>query len=97
MKDALLFALLGVLAWRGVQGGAIPEPPADEPIQWDNEPDGELNVDCPCGYGLFKVRSEFYDTHNDRRWLWQCREVRASVFTITFILYACNFYVIIII
>ena len=72
---SLLTTLLALLNGRGVRGGVMPvEEPEDEPV-WDNGSRGYFLVDCPCGYALYRVRSEYDEYYNWRLWDWDCRQV----------------------
>lgn len=80
-----VIALLGVLVWQSarVHSGVLPPPAEPEPTVWNNDPvEEDVYVDCPCGYALYRVRSEFSDGDADRQWLWECRKVGSYVYRI---------------
>lgn len=42
-------------------------------IQWDNDYQKDLKVQCSDRQALYQVKSEFSKDKNDRRWQWNCR------------------------
>ena len=78
MKTIVL--LLAALTLRGAEvegmmtdGGGV----------YDNAFEGPVNVNCDCGYALYKVYSVFGT--NDRRWRWECIQVYRSTCIMFFV------------
>ena len=49
-------------------------------INYQNNFDGELNVDCPSGQAIYKVQSVYSGGQGDRRWYFGCRAVSYTNF-----------------
>ena len=77
----LCAAGVALVAHRGVAVG-LPPADDDEP-QWDNELEDPVLEDCPCGYALHRVRSEFSTAVDDARWDWEC--VKVMILTATYV------------
>ena len=44
-------------------------------IKYLNEFDRPVKKDCNKGEGIYKIQSEFHESHRDRRWNFECRKV----------------------
>ena len=44
-------------------------------MQWQNDYDGDLRIECGDKQGLFRVASQYDDYTRDRQWQWECRNV----------------------
>ena len=50
-------------------------------MQWQNNYDGVLNVECSDKQGLYRVVSQYSSPTRDRQWQWDCHEVTKTTFT----------------
>lgn len=48
---------------------------------YQNELHGELELECPSGYGLVHVQSTYDDPggNSDRQWTWECTKVNINI------------------
>ena len=44
-------------------------------MQWQNDYDGDLRIECGDKQGLFRVASQYEFASKDRQWQWVCRNV----------------------
>ena len=49
-------------------------------MQWQNELNGELRVECSDKQGFVRVVSQLNNRHEDRQWKWECQEVVKTSF-----------------
>ena len=44
-------------------------------VDWQNEYDKDLFMDCYPSGAFYRVRSEHSNYYEDRRWRWDCKDV----------------------
>ena len=73
MKVVLLFLLLGLA--RAVED--------EQEVEYQNELECDLDVECPKCHALYKVKAKFGPDRLDQQWLWDCKKVRmkACIYT----------------